>query len=234
MHNHCNVFLLIDTMKLLQKTLAAFLLGLTITSTLLFLPAGTLNYSGGWLFIGLLFAPILITGMVLWFKDPKLLQKRLAAKETEAKQRNVVALSGLLLIVSFVVAGLDFRFGWSHVADTIVIIASVALLISYALYAEVLRENAYLSRVVEVQTGQQIIDTGLYGIVRHPMYSAVSLLYLSIPLVLGSWWALLTIFPCVLLLAARIKNEEVILCQGLSGYETYIHKVRYRMVPWVW
>lgn len=234
MHNHCNVFLLIDTMKLLLKTLAAFLLGLTITSTLLFLPAGTLNYSGGWLSIGLLFAPILITGMVLWFKDPKLLQKRLAAKETEAKQRNVVALSGLLLIVSFVVAGLDFRFGWSHVADTIVIIASVALLISYALYAEVLRENAYLSRVVEVQTGQQIIDTGLYGIVRHPMYSAVSLLYLSIPLVLGSWWALLTIFPCVLLLVARIKNEEVILCQGLSDYETYIHKVRYRMVPWVW
>lgn len=221
-------------MKLLLRTLAAFLLGLITTGALLFLPAGTLNYSGAWLFIGLLFVPILIVSMILWGKNPILLQKRLASKESEAPQRSIVTLSGLLLIGSFVVAGLDFRLEWSHVSDTIVIIASVVLLVGYALYAEVLRENTYLSRVVEVQAGQQVIDTGLYRIVRHPMYSAVSLLYLSIPLVLGSWWALLMMLPCVFLLAARIKNEELVLRQGLPGYETYIHKVRYRMVPWVW
>lgn len=221
-------------MKLLLKTLVAFLLGLITIGALLSLPAGTLSYSGAWLFIGLLFVPILIVSMILWSKNPRLLQKRLASKESEAAQQSIVTLSGLLLIGSFVVAGLDFRFEWSHVSDTNVIIASVVLLVGYALYAEVLRENTYLSRVVEVQSGQQVIDTGLYKTVRHPMYSAVSLLNLSISLVLGSWWALLMMSPCVLLLAARIKNEELVLRQGLPGYETYIHKVRYSMVPWVW
>ncbi|MBR6628876.1 MAG: isoprenylcysteine carboxylmethyltransferase family protein, partial [Bacteroidaceae bacterium] len=163
-----------------------------------------------------------------------LLRKRLEMKEREKEQRSVVALSGLLLVGSFIVAGLDFRFGWSHVSSVVIIIASIALLVSYALYAEVLRENVYLSRVVEVQQGQRVIDTGLYGIVRHPMYSAVSLLYLSIPLVLGSWWALLVMSPCVLLLAARIKNEEQVLRQGLPGYIAYTLRVRYRMIPYVW
>ena len=167
-------------------------------------------------------------------KNPELLRKRLEMKEREKEQRGVVAISGLLLVSSFIVAGLDYRFSWSHVSIVVVVVASVVLLIGYALYAEVLRENVYLSRVVEVQEGQRVIDTGLYGIVRHPMYSAVSLLYLSIPLVLGSWWALLVISPCVLLLFARIKNEEHVLRQGLLGYIAYTQRVRYRMIPFVW
>ena len=221
-------------MKLLLRTLTAFLLGLAITAAMLFLSAGTGHYPGAWLFMALLFIPILIMGVVLLIKNPELLRKRLEMKEREKEQRSVVALSGLLLVGSFIVAGLDFRFGWSHVSSVVVIIASIALLVSYALYAEVLRENVYLSRVVEVQQGQRVIDTGLYGIVRHPMYSAVSLLYLSIPLVLGSWWALLVMSPCVLLLAARIKNEEQVLRQGLPGYIAYTQRVRYRMIPYVW
>ena len=221
-------------MKLLLRTLAAFLLGILITGAMLFLPAGTLDYPGAWLFMALLFTPILIMGIVLTVKNPELLRKRLAMKEREKTQQSVVAISGLLLIASFLVAGLDYRFGWSRVSNGIVIVASVMLLIAYALYAEVLRENVYLSRVIEVQEGQRVIDTGLYAIVRHPMYSAVSLLYLSIPLVLGSWWALLVMSPCVLLLAARIKNEEQVLRQDLPGYIEYTQRVRYRMIPLVW
>ena len=216
------------------KTLIAFLCGLLITGVILFVPAGTLDYPGARLFMALLFTPVLIMGVVLMAKNPELLRKRLEMKEREKTQQGVVALSGLLLVSAFIVAGLDFRFGWSHVSDAIVIIASIVLLMGYALYAEVLRENVYLSRVVEVQEGQRVIDTGLYAIVRHPMYSAVTLLYLSIPLVLGSWWALLAMSPCVVLLAARIKNEEQILHQGLPGYTDYTHRVRYRMIPWVW
>ena len=221
-------------MKLLLKTLVAFLCGLLITGAMLFVPAGTLAYRGAWLFIGLLFVPILIMGVVLFIKNPELLRKRLEMKEREKEQKGVVALSGLLLVASFIVAGLDYRFGWSHVSNIVVIISSVVLLVGYALYGEVLRENVYLSRVVEVQEGQCVIDTGLYGIVRHPMYFAVTLLYLAIPLVLGSWWALLVMSPCILLLAARIKNEEQVLHQGLPGYTDYTKRVRYRMIPWVW
>ena len=221
-------------MKLLLKTLVAFLCGLLITGAMLFVPAGTLAYRGAWLFIALLFTPILVMGVVLFIKNPELLHKRLEMKEREKEQKSVVALSGLLLVASFIVAGLDCRFGWSNVSSAIVIVASVVLLVGYALYAEVLRENVYLSRVVEVQEGQRVIDTGLYGIVRHPMYFAVTLLYLSIPLVLGSWWALLVMSPCILLLALRIKNEEQVLHQGLPGYTAYTERVRYRMIPWVW
>ena len=221
-------------MKLLLKTLVAFLCGLLITEAVLFIPAGTWAYREAWLFIALLFTPIFIMGVVLFVKNPELLRKRLEMKEREKEQRGVVAISGLLLVSSFIVAGLDYRFSWSHVSIVVVVVASVVLLIGYALYAEVLRENVYLSRVVEVQEGQRVIDTGLYGIVRHPMYSAVSLLYLSIPLVLGSWWALLVISPCVLLLAARIKNEEQVLRKGLPGYIEYTQRVRYRMIPFVW
>ena len=221
-------------MKLLLKTLIAFLSGLLITGAMLFVPAGTLAYRGAWLFIALLFTPILVMGIVLLVKNPELLRKRLEMKEHEKKQKSVVALSGMLLVASFIVAGLDHRFGWSNVSDIIVYIASVELLVGYALYAEVLRENVYLSRVVEVQAGQRVIDTGLYGIVRHPMYFAVTLLYLAIPLVLGSWWALLVMSPCILLLVARIKNEEQVLHQGLPGYTDYTKRVRYRMIPWVW
>mgnify|MGYP003303401620 FL=1 len=212
----------------------AFLLGLIIMGTLLFLPAGTLAYRGAWLFIALLFIPILVVGVVLLIKAPDLLRKRLAMKEREKEQQGVVALSGLLLVASLVIAGLDYRFGWSHISSTIVTIAAVVLLVGYGLYAEVLRENAYLSRVVEVQEGQRVIDTGLYGIVRHPMYFAVSLLYLSIPIVLGSWWSLLLMSPCIFLLVLRIRNEEQVLHQGLSGYTDYTKRVRYRMIPFVW
>lgn len=221
-------------MKLLLKTLMAFLSGLLITGAMLFVPAGTWAYRGAWLFMALLFTPILVMGVVLFIKNPELLRKRLEMKEREKEQKGVVALSGLLLVASFIVAGLDHRLGWSHVSTTIVVTASVVLLVGYALYAEVLRENVYLSRVVEVQEGQRVIDTGLYGIVRHPMYFAVTLLYLAIPLVLGSWWALLVMSPCILLLAARIKNEEQVLHQGLPGYTDYTKRVRYRMIPWVW
>ena len=221
-------------MKLLLKTLIAFLCGLLLTGTMLFIPAGTLAYRGAWLFIALLFTPILIMGVVLFIMNPELLRKRLEMKEREKEQKSVVAISGLLLVASFIVAGLDYRFGWSHISNSVVLIASVVLLVGYRLYAEVLRENIYLSRVVEVQEGQCVIDTGLYGIVRHPMYFAVTLLYLSIPLVLGSWWALLVMSSCVFLLVLRIKNEEQVLCQGLPGYTDYTKRVRYRMIPWVW
>ena len=221
-------------MELLVKTLLAFFCGLFITGSMLFVPAGTLAYRGAWLLIVLLFTPILIMGIVLLIKNPELLRKRLEMKEREKEQKGVVAFSGLLLVASFIIAGLDFRFGWSHVSNTVVMIAAVVLLIGYALYAEVLRENVYLSRVVEVQEGQRVIDTGLYGIVRHPMYFAVTLLYLAIPLVLGSWYALLVMSPCIFLLAARIKNEEKVLHQGLAGYTDYTKRVRYRMIPWIW
>lgn len=221
-------------MPLLVKTIKVFLLGLLLTAAMLFLPAGTLAYQGAWFFMALLFTPIFIMGIVLFIKNPELLRKRLEMKEREKEQKSVVAMSGLLLVASFIVAGLDFRFGWSQVPDVVVIAASVLLLVGYALYAEVMRENIYLSRVVEVQKEQCVIDTGLYGIVRHPMYFAVSLLYIAIPLVLGSWWALLLMSPCVLLLGARIKNEEQVLRQGLSGYIEYTERVRYRMIPFVW
>ena len=221
-------------MALLLKTLISFLAGVGITMALLLIPAGTWHYSRAWLFIVLLFVPILIVGIALFMKNPELLRKRLEMKEREKEQQGIVALSGLLLVASFVVAGLDYRFGWSHLPSTVVVIASVVLLISYALYTEVLRENVYLSRVVEIQEQQHVIDTGLYGIVRHPMYSAVSLLYLSIPLVLGSWWALAIMTPCIVMLTLRIKNEEKVLTEGLAGYSDYTQRVRYRMIPFVW
>ena len=221
-------------MRLLLKALVAFLMGLLITGAMLFLPAGTLAYHGAWLFMALLFVPIFVMGIVLFVKNPELLRKRLEMKEREKEQKSVVTLSGLLLIGSFIVAGFDYRFSWSHVSDIIVLISSVVLLVGYALYAEVLRENVYLSRVVEVQDNQHVIDTGLYGIVRHPMYFAVTLLYLTIPLVLGSWWAMLVMSPCILLLVIRIKNEEQLLQHGLPGYTDYMKRIRYRMIPFVW
>ncbi|MBR6699581.1 MAG: isoprenylcysteine carboxylmethyltransferase family protein [Bacteroidaceae bacterium] len=221
-------------MSLLIKAITTFLLGLLTTGAMLFLPAGTLAYYGAWLFVFLLFTPIFIVGIVLFLRNPDLLRKRLEMKERDKEQRGVVSLSGLLLVFSLVLSGFDFRFGWSLVPDAVVVLASVLLLVGYVLYAEVLRENVYLSRVVEVQEGQIVIDTGLYGIVRHPMYLAVSLLYIAIPLVLGSWWALLPMSLCVLLLLVRIKNEELLLHQGLPGYTEYTKRVQYRMIPFLW
>ena len=211
-----------------------FLLGLAFVGAMLFLPAGGLDYGKGWLFIGLLFVPILLLGVVLLIKSPELLEKRLNAKEKETAQKGVVAVSGLSFLAGFVVAGLDFRFGWSRMPDWVVIAASAVLLISYGLYAEVMRENAYLSRTVEVQEGQRVIDTGLYGIVRHPMYAVTVWLFLSIPLVLGSWWSLLCFLHYPVLMVLRIKNEEKVLEQGLEGYSDYKKRVKHRLLPFVW
>ena len=221
-------------MKLALSALTKYTVGLILVGALLFLPAGSFGYMNGWLFIGLLFVPILILGIVLLIKSPDLLKKRLGAKENEKTQKGVVALSALLFVAGFVVAGLDFRFGWSKMPVFVVIIASVILLISYALYAEVMRENAYLSRTVEVQKDQKVVDTGLYGIVRHPMYAVTVWLFLSIPLVLGSWWALICFFPYVAVIVVRIHNEEKVLEAGLEGYAEYKKRVKYRILPFIW
>ncbi len=221
-------------MKLLFNALFKYIAGLLLVGLLLFLPAGDFDYSNGWLFIGLLFIPMLLLGIVMLIKSPKLLEKRLNANEKEKAQKGVVAVSGLLFVLGFVVAGLDYRFGWSEVPSWVVITASVILLVSYALYAEVMRENAYLSRTVEVQQNQKVVDTGLYGIVRHPMYAVTVLLFLSIPLTLGSWWSLLCFLPYVAVIIVRIINEEKVLESGLDGYTDYKKKVKYRLVPFVW
>ena len=220
--------------KLAVQALVKFLLGLVFAGAMLFLPAGSLQYHNGWLFLALLFIPIFILGMVLLLKAPALLEKRLNAKEKENEQKSVVAISGLLFFAGFVVAGLDFRFGWSSVPTWVVVVASAVLLISYALYAEVMRENAYLSRTVEIQDGQTVVDTGLYGIVRHPMYAVTIWLFLSVPLVLGSWWALLCFIHYPILMVFRIRNEEQVLETGLNGYADYKKRVKYRLFPFVW
>lgn len=221
-------------MKLLVKALMKFLIGLLLVGVLLFAPAGTFDYTNGWLFIGLLFIPMMFLGIILFIKAPALLEKRLDAKEEENTQKGVVALSGILFIGGFVIAGLDFRFGWSHVPTLVIIVAAVILLISYALYAEVMRENAYLSRTVKVQANQTVVDTGLYGIVRHPMYAVTVWLFLSIPVVLGSWWSLLCFVPYVAIIVVRICNEEKVLEAGLEGYSEYKKRVKYRLMPFIW
>ena len=221
-------------MKLLLQTLTKYLAGLILVGILLFLPAGTLGYWHGWLFMGLLFVPMLILGIVLFLKSPELLAKRLQAKETEDTQKWVVGLSGIIFLAGFIVAGLDFRFGWSKMPGWVVAVAAVVLLASYALYGEVMRENAYLSRTIEVSQGQQVVDTGLYGIVRHPMYAATVWLFLSIPVVLGSWWALVCFSFYIPLIIVRIINEEKVLVRDLEGYKAYKTRVRYRLIPFIW
>lgn len=221
-------------MKLLFDALLKFVLGFLIVWLLLFLPAGTLAYFGGWLFICLLFIPMLLLGAVLLLKAPDLLKKRLHHKEKEKTQQGVVALSGLLFAGGFISAGLDHRFGWTEISAPMVIVASIALLAGYAMYAEVMRENAYLSRTVEVQEGQKVIDTGLYAVVRHPMYLATILLFLSVPLVLGSWFALIFFAFYPIVTVVRIVNEEKVLTAELVGYSAYIEKVRYRLIPYIW
>ena len=221
-------------MKLLINALTKFTCGLLLVGLLLFLPAGTLSYTYGWLFIGLLFVPMLIAGFVMLFKSPEFLAKRLDAKEKQGTQKGVVALSGLIFITGFAVAGLDYRFGWSAMPTSVVVIASVLFLAAYALYAEVMRENAYLSRTVKVEEGQTVVDTGLYGIVRHPMYMATVLLFLMIPLILGSWYALVAFafYPAIIIV--RLKDEENLLTRELPGYTEYKKKVKYRMIPFIW
>lgn len=220
--------------KLLIHAICKYSAGVLLMGLLLFLPAGTWRYPGGWRLCGLLFIPMLILGLILFLKAPDLLRKRLASKEKEETQKQVIGWSVLMFIAGFVVAGLDFRFGWSRMPGWVTAAASVVLLVSYGLYAEVMRENAYLSRTVEIQENQKVIDTGLYGIVRHPMYMASTLLFLSMPLVLGSWWAFVIFLLYPALMVRRIRNEEAVLEEGLPGYTAYKQKVRCRMIPFLW
>ena len=221
-------------MKLIISALTKFVLGFVLVGAMLFLPAWTLNYPGAWLFLGLLFIPMLVMGVVMLCKAPALLEKRLDGKEKEKAQRGIVALSGLIFPLGFVLSSLDFRFSWSHVPLGLTVTASVLFLTGYGLYAEVMRENAYLSRTIEVQENQTVIDTGLYGIVRHPMYLATLLMFLPLPLILGSFWGLVpfSLYPVIIVL--RILNEEKVLTEGLAGYEEYKHKIKYRLIPYLW
>lgn len=223
-----------NTTKLFVNATVKYLSGFILIAALLFVPAGSLNFIKGWIFIGLLFVPMLILGIFLFIKAPQLLEKRLSAKEKENTQKGVVIFSFLMFVAGFVTAGLDYRFGWSKVPFAVMIISGIVLLLSYGLYARVMKENAYLSRTVEIQNNQKIIDTGLYGIVRHPMYTATILLFLSMPLVLGSWFALILFLPYPFVIAIRIKNEEKVLEAGLPGYCEYKQKVRWRIIPFVW
>lgn len=222
------------TRKLYFEAILKFTAGVFLMMVLLFLPAGTVEYPGGWLLMGVLFIPMFFAGLVIMAKNPDLLRRRLNAKEQESEQSMVIRLSGLMLLCGFVLAGLDFRFGWSKLPDWVNYAAAVAFLSAYALYAEVLRENAWLSRTIEVQEGQRVVSTGLYGIVRHPMYAATLLLFLSMPLVLGSVPAFLVFLFYPALLAKRIRSEEEVLARELPGYSEYMQKVRWRLIPYIW
>ncbi len=221
-------------MKLLRNALTKFICALLLVGLLIFLPAGTLHYAKGWLLITLLFVPMLLAGFVMLAKSPEFLKKRLDVREKQATQKGVIAFSGLMFIAGFVVAGLDYRFSWSQMPLSVTIIASVLFLTAYAIYAEVMRENAYLSRTIKVEQGQKVVDTGLYGIVRHPMYMATILLFLMIPIVLGSWYALIVFafYPAIIIV--RLRDEEDLLTRELADYAEYKKKVKYRIIPFIW
>lgn len=222
------------TVKLFFNALAKFTPGVILVGLLIFLPAGTFSYFNGWLFMAILFIPMFIAGIVMMFKNPLLLSKRLSAKEKQKEQGVVVKLSGLMFIAGFVVAGLGYRFSWYGLPTGVSIGGAVAFLVAYVLYAEVLRENTYLSRTIEVQENQKVIDTGLYSVVRHPMYSVTLLLFLSMPIVLGSVYSFIIFLSYPLIIAKRIKNEEELLEKELNGYREYKQKVKYRLIPFIW
>ena len=222
------------TIKLFIQAITKFLFGFVLIGLMIFLPAGTLSFFNGWLFMGILFVPMFIAGIVMMFKNPDLLKSRLDAKEKQREQSIVIKLSGLMFLAGFIVAGLDFRFGWLTLPKGVVIGAAIVFLAAYILYAEVLRENTYLSRTIEVQENQKVIDTGLYGIVRHPMYGVTLLLFLSMPLVLGSIYSFLIFLSYPFIIAKRIKGEEEFLEKELDGYREYKQKVRYRLIPFIW
>ena len=223
-----------DKKKLFIQAIGKFLLGVVILGLLIFVPAGSLSYWQGWLFMGILFVPMFVAGLVMMAKNPELLRKRLNAKEEEKEQKLVVALSGLIFIAVFLVAGFNWRYQWILLPDWAVWIAAAVFLTCYLLYAEVLRENTYLSRTIEVQENQKVIDTGLYGIVRHPMYSATTLLFLSMPLVLASPISFAIMLLYIPLIAKRIRNEERVLEEGLQGYKEYKTRVKYKVIPYIW
>ena len=223
-----------DKKKLYVQAIGKFLLGVVILGLLLFLPAGSWQYWQGWLLMGILFVPMFLAGLVMMAKNPELLRKRLNAKEEEKEQKTVVKLSGLLFVAAFVVAGLNWRFGWCVLPDWAVWVSAGLFLVCYLLYAEVLRENTYLSRTVEVQENQKVIDTGLYGIVRHPMYMATTVLFLAMPLVLASPFSFFILLLYLPLIARRIRNEEIVLEEGLAGYKEYKQRVKYKVIPFLW
>ncbi len=222
------------TTKLFAQAIIKFFAGVVLVGLLIFLPAGTVSYFNGWLFMGVLFVPMFIAGIVMMFKNPGLLKSRLDAKEKSKEQDLVVKLSGLMFLAGFIVAGLGYRFGWYMLPKSVSIGAAIAFLASYALYAEVMRENTYLSRTIEVQENQKVIDTGLYGIVRHPMYTATLILFLSMPLVLGSIFSFIIFLVYPFIIAKRIKHEEDFLEIELDGYREYKQKVKYRLIPFIW
>ena len=222
------------TKKLFFQAISKFFFGLVLIALLLFLPAGTLRYWNAWLLIGILFVPMFFAGIVMMLRNPELLKKRLNAKENEDEQKTVILLSGIMFLAAFVVAGLNHRFGWIVMPRWTVIAAACVFLAAYLMYAEVLRENVYLSRTVEVQEHQKVIDTGLYGIVRHPMYAATVFLFLSMGLVLGSPISFVILLFYLPIIAKRIRNDEAVLTQGLDGYQAYKEKVRYKVIPFIW
>lgn len=222
------------TKKLFFQALTKIVVGLAVVMALLFIPAGTFDYWQAWLFIGILFVPMLAVGIVLMFRNPELLRKRLDTKEKEQEQKSVVAMSSLLFVAMFVLAGLNVRYEWCILPRWLVILESVDFLLGYALYVEVMRENVWLSRTIEVQDGQQVVDTGLYGIVRHPMYTATLALFLDMPLVLASPWSFAIMLLYVPILVKRIRNEEAVLKRELQGYSEYMQRVRYRLIPYIW
>ena len=222
------------SIKLFIQAIVKFLLGIVLVGALLFIPAKSFSYWNAWLFMGLLFIPMFVAGIVMMIKNPELLKKRLNNKEKESEQRVVIALSGLMFLSGFIIAGFNYRFGWFVVPNIVIIISSILFIISYIFYAIVLVENTYLSRTIEVQENQKVIDTGLYGIVRHPMYAATIILFLSMPLILGSIQAFIIFFAYPFIIIKRIKNEEIVLENNLEGYKEYKQKVKYRLIPFIW
>lgn len=222
------------TKKLFTQAMTKFFAGIVLIGLLIFVPAGTISYFEGWLFMGILFIPMFGAGIVMMLKNPELLRKRLQAKEKQKDQDMVIKLSGLMFLAGFIVSGLGVRFGWYMLPKSVVMIFAAVFLLAYVLYAEVLRENTYLSRIIEVQEDQKVIDTGLYGIVRHPMYSVTLFLFLSMPLVLGSVYAFIIFLVYPFIIAKRIKGEEEFLEKELAGYKEYKQKVKYRLLPFIW
>ena len=220
--------------KLFFQALSKFLIGLIIICILIFIPAGTVNYPNGWLFIALLFIPMFFAGIIMLFKSPDLLRRRLNAKESEDEQKTVILVSGIIFLLAFILAGLNFRFGWFKLPTIVIIIASIIFLLAYIMYAEVLRENEYLSRTVEVSENQKVVDSGLYGIVRHPMYTSTIFLFLSMPLVLDSIFSFIVMLVYPIIIIFRIRNEEKVLENELIGYKEYKEKVKYKLIPYLW
>lgn len=221
-------------MKLVLSALLKLIIGFAVVAVLLFAPAGTFNFPGAWRLVALLFIPMTVIGIIFLIRAPDTLSKRLRAKEERSKQKDVVALSGLLFIAYFVLAGVDFRYGWSNIPGWMIWLSGAVFILSYGMYAEVMRENEWLSRSIEIADGQKVVSTGLYGIVRHPMYTATIGMFLSMPIIMGSWWAFIVMIPYIPIIMTRIKDEEILLTEELEGYSEYKEKVKWKLIPYIW